>query len=121
LENVYHAPVRIGVFVAKLEETPPATSPLFTETERGYCLARRNPAPHLAGRFAAKRAACIALGVREEEAQRLVSDFEVVREPGRAPTLHFVGAANGLLEPGAKSHVSISHSGNYAVALVVIE
>jgi holo-[acyl-carrier protein] synthase len=113
--------VRIGVFVAKLKETPPATSPIFTEPERRYCLARRNPGPHFAGRYAAKRAACIALGVGEEDAQRLVSDVEVVREPGQAPTLHLVGAAKRLGEPGERSHVSISHSGNYAVALVVIE
>lgn len=121
METVYHAPVRIGVFVAKLDETPPATSPLFTEPERRYCLARRNPAPHLAGRYAAKRAACIALGLGDEDTERLLPDVEVAREPGRAPTLNFLGTARRLGQPGAKSHVSISHSGNYAVALVVIE
>ncbi len=113
--------MRIGIFVARLDETPPATSPLFTEPERRYCLGRRNPGPHLAGRYAAKRAACIALGVGEEDTKGLLSDVEVAREPGRAPTLNFLREAKRLGEPGAKSYVSISHSGNYAVALVVIE
>jgi holo-[acyl-carrier protein] synthase len=107
--------------VAKLDETPPATSPLFTELERRYCLARRHPGPHLAGRYAAKKAACIALGLGEEDTERLLGDVEVVREPGRAPTLHFLQAPKRLGELDAKSYVSISHSGNYAVALVVIE
>lgn len=113
--------MRIGIFVAKLDETPPASSPIFSEDERRYCMKRRHPEPHLAGRYAAKRAACIALGVSEEKALTLLGDVEVAREPGRAPTLDFHGDAAELGEPGAKPHVSISHSGNYAVALVVIE
>ena len=110
--------MRIGLFLAKVEETPPVTSPLFTETERRYCLERRHPEPHLAGRYAAKRAACLALGGNEGE---MAGDIEVVREPGRAPTLRFHGAAKRAGAPAVKGHVSISHSGNYAVALVVIE
>ena len=113
--------MRIGIFVARIDESPPAASPIFTETERRYCLARRSPWPHLAGRYAAKRAACVALGLSEEEGERVLGDIEVAREPGRAPTLNFYREAVRLGEAGAKSYVSISHSGNYAVALVVIE
>ena len=35
---------------------------IFTPAEVAYCQRRRNPAPHLAGRFAAKEAAMKALG-----------------------------------------------------------
>jgi phosphopantetheinyl transferase (holo-ACP synthase) len=53
--------------------------------------------------------------------EEAVGEIEVAREPGRAPTLRFHGEAKRATEPGAKSHVSISHSGTYAVALVVVE
>ena len=35
---------------------------VFTEQEIAYCMRRRNPAPHLAGRFAAKEAGMKAIG-----------------------------------------------------------
>ena len=113
--------MRVGIFVARLDQTPSATSPLFTDTERRYCLGRRYPEPHLAGRYAAKRAASLALGLSEEDEDGILGDIEVAREPGCAPTLHFHRRARHLGGAGATSHVSISHSGNYAVALVVIE
>ena len=34
---------------------------VFTDEEIAYCLRRKHPAPHLAGRFAAKEAAMKAL------------------------------------------------------------
>ncbi len=110
--------MRVGLYLATLDETPPAESSVYTEPERRYCLRRRNPHPHLAGRYAAKRAACLALGLGGDEA---VGDVEVAREPGQAPTLRLHGEARKKTIVGAKSHVSISHSGDYAVALVVIE
>ncbi len=109
--------MKIGLYLATLDETPPAESSIYTEPERRYCLRRRNPHPHLAGRYAAKRAACLALGLGGEEA---VGDVEVAREPAQAPTLQLHGEAKKQTAD-AKSHVSISHSGDYAVALVVIE
>ncbi len=110
--------MKVGLYLATLDETPPAESSVYTEPERRYCLRRRNPHPHLAGRYAAKRAACLALGLDGDEA---VGDVEVAREPGQAPTLRLHGEARKKTIAGAKSHVSISHSGDYAVALVVIE
>ena len=38
---------------------------LFTEAERKYCFSYRDPAPHLAGFFAAKEAASKALGTKK--------------------------------------------------------
>ena len=112
--------MRIGLYLATLDETPPAESLIFTEQEREYCLRRRDPNPHLAGRFAAKKAASIALDL---DTRIPLSDIEVTRQRGRAPTFRFHGtAASRARDTGIqKSHVSISHSGNYAVALVLLE
>jgi holo-[acyl-carrier protein] synthase len=112
--------MRIGLYLAKLEETPSASSSIYTEREREYCLRRRNPHPHLAGRFAAKKAVCVALDLDTEFP---LKDIEVARERGKAPTIHFHGRARFIASRAGtpESHVSISHSGNYAVALVVLE
>ena len=110
--------MKVGLYLATLDETPPAESSVFTEPERRYCLRRRNPQPHLAGRYAAKRAACLALDLGQDAA---IGEVEVAREPGQAPTLRLHGSAKKKTTDGVRSHVSISHSGNYAVALVVIE
>lgn len=106
--------------LARLGELPPADSPIFTEAERRYCLRRRNPEPHFAGRYAAKKAACIALTLAPETP---LGDIEVTRLPGRAPTLKLHGDVPRIAEGfGTQNiHVSLSHSGDYAVALVVVE
>src|SRR5215213_8449548 len=65
---------------------------VFTEGEIAYCTRRRNPAPHLAGRFAAKEAAMKALGTGHSRGV-LWRDIEVVREPGSPPQLRFHGGA----------------------------
>src|ERR671936_1717956 len=64
---------------------------VFTEHEIAYCTRRRNPAPHLAGRFAAKEAAMKALGTGHSRGV-LWKDVEVVRLGG-PPQLEFHGAA----------------------------
>jgi holo-[acyl-carrier protein] synthase len=108
------------MYLARLDEPPPADSPVFTEEERRYCLRRRYPEPHLAGRYAAKKAACIALSLAPDTP---LSDIEVTRRPGRAPTLRLCGEASKIAEDAGtqKIHVSLSHSGDYAVALVVMD
>ncbi len=104
--------MRMGVYLAHLAEVPDASDPVFTEAERRYCEARHDPAPSFAGRYAAKRAALAALDL---PADTPLNRFEVTRERGRAPrlTIHE--------EPPREAHVSLSHSGDYAVALVVVE
>jgi holo-[acyl-carrier protein] synthase len=112
--------MRIGLYLATLEETPSADSSMYTEREREYCLRRRHPNPHLAGRFAAKKAVCVALDLDEDFP---LDDIEVARERGKAPTILFHGSAHSIASRAGtrKAHVSISHSGDYAVALVVLE
>src|SRR5919197_6623436 len=65
---------------------------VFTDGEIAYCTRRRDPAPHLAGRFAAKEAAMKALGTGHSRGV-LWKDIEVVRQPGGPPQLRFHGGA----------------------------
>src|ERR1700682_2054419 len=64
---------------------------IFTDGEIGYATRRRHPAPHLAGRFAAKEAAMKALGTGHSRGV-LWKDIEVVRHGG-PPKLQFHGGA----------------------------
>ncbi len=64
---------------------------IFTEGEIAYCTRRRDPVPHLAGRFAAKEAAMKALGTGHSRGV-LWKDIEVVRVGG-PPQLQLHGGA----------------------------
>lgn len=87
----------------------------FTEQERAYCDARRDPAPHYAARFAAKEAAMKALGAAR------FTDFEVTRGDG-APRLRLHGAAaRAQARTGGRVHLSLTHDAGVAAAVVVVE
>lgn len=92
----------------------------FTSAERAFCDARRDRATAYAARFAAKEAAVKALG-----APRGVSwqDFEVTRVEGRAPSLALSGrAATAASRLGVvRAHLTITHDGGVAAAVVVLE
>ncbi len=97
---------------------------IYTSRERDYCLARFAPHRHLAGRFAVKEACLKALGhgLGSNGIDRVLSDIEVVSSPSGPPQLVLHGWAAAL---DRKKHivqrtVSISHSGDYAVAMVVL-
>lgn len=95
---------------------------LFTVAERGYAMGKRDPAPHLAARFAAKEACVKAFGTGLRDGMRWV-DFEVIPDETGRPVLHLAGRAAeiaGSLEVQVV-HLSFSHEGNYAVATVVLE
>jgi holo-[acyl-carrier protein] synthase len=111
--------------IARLLEGPPALagrflSRCFTPGERAFCEAHRDRAARYAARFAAKEAAVKALG-----APRGVSwqDLEVTRAEGRAPTLAISAkaAAAGKRLGVARIHLSITHDGGMAAAVVVLE
>ena len=93
---------------------------VFTEGEIAYCTRRRDPVPHLAGRFAAKEAAMKALGTGHSRGV-LWKDIEVVRHGG-PPQLKLTGgaarrAAQMRIE---KSLVTITHSEGLAMAQVLL-
>lgn len=93
---------------------------VFTDAEIAYCLKRRDPAPHLAGRFAAKEAGMKAIGTGQSHGV-LWRDVEVVRRGG-PPRLEFHGAALGHAERlGVKrALLSITHSQALAFAEVIL-
>ena len=95
---------------------------LFTAGERAYALAKADPAPYLAARFAAKEAGMKAFGLGWRDGLSW-HDFEVVRDPLGRPDLELSGRAAELAaERGIKAvHLSYSHDGDYAVATVILE
>ena len=93
---------------------------IFTDGEIAYCTRRRNPAPHFAGRFAAKEAAMKALGTGHSRGV-LWKEIEVVRRGG-PPQLQFHGGAARRYDAlgGRKSVMTITHSDTLALAEVIL-
>jgi holo-[acyl-carrier protein] synthase len=93
---------------------------IFTPGEIAYATRRRNPVPHLAGRFAAKEAAMKALGTGRSRGV-LWRDIEVVRHGG-PPQLRFHGGAARRFEAmrATGSLVTITHSETLALAQVML-
>ncbi|HEU5350778.1 MAG TPA: holo-ACP synthase [Terracidiphilus sp.] len=96
---------------------------VFTPAEQAYCLRKRKTAAEsLAARFAAKEAGAKALGTGISRGVHWL-EIEVAREPGGRPTLRFAGrAAQIALNLGvARTALSLTHTGNLAMASVVLE
>ena len=93
---------------------------VFTDGEIAYCTKRRDPVPHLAGRFAVKEAAMKALGTGQSRGV-MWKDIEVVRG-GWPPRVQFHGgAARRAEEMGVRqSLVTITHSEQLAFAQVML-
>jgi holo-[acyl-carrier protein] synthase len=93
---------------------------VFTDGEIAYCTRRRNPAPHLAGRFAAKEATMKALGTGHSRGV-LWKDIEVVRTSGPPHLqLHGGAAARASRMQVRSSLVTITHSDALAMAQVLL-
>src|SRR5213075_2015829 len=91
---------------------------VFTEGEIAYCLRRREPAIHFAGRFAAKEAAMKALGTGHTQGV-LWRDVEVVRHGGPPQLKLHGGAARRFQAMGARgSLLTITHCETLALAQV---
>jgi len=92
---------------------------VFTDGERAYCRARAKVAEHFAARFAAKEALLKALGVPRGLSWH---ELEVVSQDGR-PTLALSGAAaRAAAALGVtRLHLSLTHAGGQAAAVVVAE
>lgn len=95
---------------------------LFTPGEVAYCESHKNRFERYAARFAAKEAAMKALGTGWRRGVRW-RDIEVTRETGGKPVLHLAGVARELANRlGVKNiSLSITHSGNLALAQVIFE
>lgn len=95
---------------------------LFTLAEREYAFAKKDPAPHLAARFAAKESCLKAFGLGWREGISW-HDMEVVPDQLGRPDLQLSGrAAEIAAEKNVEMvHLSYSHDGDYAVATVILE
>jgi holo-[acyl-carrier protein] synthase len=95
---------------------------LFTPAEVSYCERHKNRYERYAARFAAKEAAMKALGTGWSRGVRW-RDIEVARLPSGKPTLQLAGAARQIADGlGVKNiSLSITHSGNLALAQVIFE
>lgn len=95
---------------------------LFSPGERSYALEKKDPAPHLAARFAAKEACLKAFGLGLREGLSW-QDMEVVPDALGRPDLVLRGRAAELAAARRINvvHLSYSHDGDYAVATVIFE
>ncbi len=95
---------------------------LFTPGEAEYCERYQNRYERYAARFAAKEAAMKALGTGWRHGIRW-RDIEVTREASGKPTLGLSGVAREFAERMGVRHISLSitHSGNLALAQVIFE
>ena len=92
----------------------------FTPGERGYAIARKRAAEHLAGRFAAKEAVLKALGTGWRSGIAW-TDVEVHLLPSGQPELELHRVASGAARQRGITEwqLSISHTEVYAVASVI--
>ena len=94
---------------------------LFTVQERLVCSSRKDSASCLAARFAAKEAFLKALGTGLRDGISW-QEIEVVNDALGKPSLLCSGKAGRLVEDaGLRSHLSLSHDGGHAIAMVVLE
>jgi holo-[acyl-carrier protein] synthase len=98
----------------------------FTSSEREKCLARPDPVPCLAKRFAAKEAVAKALATPESGALSW-HDVEVVNDPSGRPRAILHGGAQDRLDSiipegcVATVHLTLSDERDFAVAFAVVE
>ena len=121
-------PFRIGIDVEevsrvkKLARNPRFLKKVFSKDELQYCHRKRNQAQHFAVRFAAKEAFLKALGLGLREGITW-HDMSVARDDLGKPSLVLTGAAALICRTRGvgRVHLSYSHDGDYAQAVVILE
>ena len=95
---------------------------VFTPREIAYCQRKKNAAESFAARFAAKEAGAKALGTGISRGVGWL-ELEVAREPSGKPRLELSGrAAEWARKLGvARTSLSLTHSRDVALAVVVME
>ncbi len=86
-------------------------SKIFTKAEIEYCFSKKNPAQHLAVRFAAKEAVVKAISYFGKENVPL-NKIEVVKKNNGAPLIKLVGY---------NIRLSLSHCKDMAIAFIIAE
>jgi len=112
--------VLVDRFTRALERTPLLVDRLFTDAERVTRSGNPRSVESLAARFAAKEAVAKALGA---PAGLRWHDCEIVADPDGRPWLTVSGTvAAAAAERGvSRWHLSLSHDGGIASAMVVAE
>jgi holo-[acyl-carrier protein] synthase len=112
--------VLVQRFATALKRTPLLAERLFTESERVTVSGNPRSSESLAARFAAKEAVAKALGV---PGGLQWHDCEVVADADGRPWLTVAGtvAAAAAAQRIRRWHLSLSHDGGIASALVVAE
>lgn len=102
-----------------IARTPGVVDRLFTDRERTYATARRDPVERYGARFAAKEATMKALGVGLGDVA--FRDIEVVRLESGEPILQLHGTAAALAVARGVSRwvITLSHTDHLAQAVVV--
>ena len=95
---------------------------LFTPAERSRCEKRKDAASCLAARFAAKEAFLKALGTGLRDGLSW-QDMDVSNDALGKPELKLSGKAAELFQALGlmRVHLSLSHDGGNAIAMVVVE
>ena len=95
---------------------------VFTEREIAYCESLGSKFASYAARFAAKEAVMKALGTGWSEGIGW-KDIEVASQQGEAPTIKLHNRAHDRMRVigASKIHLSLTHSGNLAIAQIVLE
>jgi len=116
--------VDVEKFRAVLGRSPGLTEALFTEEERAYCLSRKDPSLHFAGRFAAKESYLKALGTgfHGEGIDHVFQEVEVCTTSSGRPEIALKGWAAKMAQKRGirRCALSISHAARYAVASVLL-
>lgn len=112
--------VLVDRFIRALARTPLLGERLFTESERLTGSGNPRPPESLAARFAAKEAVAKALGAPRGLHWH---DCEIVTDPDGRPWLTVSGTvADAAADRGiSRWHLSLSHDGGIASAVVVAE
>ena len=95
---------------------------LFSPLEQDYCRAKKQAAVCYAARFAAKEAYLKALGTGLRDGITW-TEIEISNNPLGKPELRLSGTAARFLEQqgGSRTHLSLSHDGGHAIAIVILE
>ncbi|MFG2052217.1 holo-ACP synthase [Micromonospora sp. NPDC048935] len=112
--------VLVDRFAGALARTPLLADRLFTTAERHTRSGSPRPPESLAARFAAKEAVAKALGA---PAGLSWHDCEIVADPDGRPWLAVTGTVAAAAEARGVNHwhLSLSHDGGIASAMVVAE
>lgn len=96
---------------------------VFTEEEIAYCESAVNKMQHYAARFAVKEAFLKATGKGLLYDIDNLKNIEVYHEPDGNPMIKLSGLFEVLKtkEKWIGVHVSITHEGDYATAIVILE